>query len=66
MPSAVALRIHSCVAKIIEKTGIAEQLNEVLEDDCSNLRYLSSNGSVTNTTLHNSILLRLWNLKLMF
>jgi hypothetical protein len=58
VPSAVALRIHSCIAKILDKIGIAGQLNKILgEDDYFNLRYLSTNGSVNDTTLNNSTLL---------
>jgi hypothetical protein len=60
-PSPVALRIHSCIAKILHHSGIAEQLNELhREVDHFNIRFLSTDGSVDEITLSNSILLRLY------
>jgi hypothetical protein len=60
--SAIALRIHSCIARILDESGIAEQLNQMLlEDDRFNHnRFLNSDGSIDGTTLNNSILLRLY------
>ena len=61
-PNPVALRIHACVAKILNKSGVAEQINEILcEDDRFNdIRSLNADGSVDSTALNNSILLRFY------
>jgi hypothetical protein len=61
LPSAVALRVHSIVAKILEKSGITEQYNEMLseDEDFNNIRFLRTDGSTDSRTLNNSILLRL-------
>ncbi|KAN0084842.1 hypothetical protein V8E54_001309 [Elaphomyces granulatus] len=61
-PSPVALRIHSCIAKVLDKTGIARQLNEILyeNDRFNSIRSLDSDGSIDSTALSNSILIRFY------
>jgi hypothetical protein len=60
-PSPVALRIHACVAKILNKSGIAEQINEILcEDDRFDDITLNTDGSVDSAALNNFILLRFY------
>src|SRR2546429_9461453 len=60
LPSAVALRVHSIVAKILEQSGIAEQYNQMLSEneDFNNIRFLRTDGSTDSRTLNNSLLLR--------
>jgi hypothetical protein len=62
LPSAVALRVHSIVAKILDQSGIAELYNKMLseDEDFNNTRFLSSDGSTDSITLNNSISLRLY------
>jgi hypothetical protein len=62
-PSRWRCGIHSCIVKILDKSGIVGQLNEILrEDDHFHSRSLNSDGSVDSTALNNnnSILLRFY------
>jgi hypothetical protein len=56
------LRIHSCIAKVLDKTGIAGQLNEILyeNDRFNSIRSLNSDGSIDSTALSHSILIRFY------